>query len=208
MVYGQKVGELPEATRTGYSFLGWKNPSTGYYLSPTTTYNVANDATYYGDWSANSYKITFDANGGTIGGSSKKEVSAKYDEIVGSKVASAGTPSMTGYTFAGWWTHQIGGTQITSSTTTKVTGNVTYYAHWTAITYKIRFHHNVSTDYYDGEVKCGDTNVAKTYYYEQEMTYGVAKHLLSNKYTRKHVVSLNKRPNSESDTMTISPEGN
>ena len=39
------------------------------------------------------------------------------------------------YTFAGWWTASSGGTQITTST--RPTGTVTYYAHWTANTVSV-----------------------------------------------------------------------
>ncbi len=38
------------------------------------------------------------------------------------------TPVRSGYTFLGWYTLPIGGTQITNYTT--VTNNITYYAHW------------------------------------------------------------------------------
>ena len=45
-------------------------------------------------------------------------------------------PTRTGYTFAGWWTAASGGTQVTSYTGTSA---VTYYAHWTPITYTIAY---------------------------------------------------------------------
>ena len=39
------------------------------------------------------------------------------------------TPTWSGYTFDGWFTAASGGARVTASTV--VTGNVTYYAHWT-----------------------------------------------------------------------------
>ncbi len=41
-------------------------------------------------------------------------------------------PTRTGYTFAGWYTSQTGGTRIYGSTTFSGTSSQTLYAHWTA----------------------------------------------------------------------------
>ncbi len=48
--------------------------------------------------------------------------------------------SRNGFTFAGWYTAPVGGTQITSNT--KVTESTTYYAHWTANNYTITYDQN------------------------------------------------------------------
>ena len=47
------------------------------------------------------------------------------------------TFAVTFVEYVGWFTAKSGGTQITS--TTKVTANVTYYAHWKAKTYTLSF---------------------------------------------------------------------
>ena len=67
-------------------------------------------------------RVVFDANGG-IGKEASRSV------IAGGAVGELPMPTRTGYTFAGWWTAASGGAQITA--VTKVTANVTYYAHWT-----------------------------------------------------------------------------
>ena len=52
--------------------------------------------------------------------------------ISGSKyVLPSETPSRAGYTFAGWYTAETGGTQVTNSTTLTTLSNHTIYAHWT-----------------------------------------------------------------------------
>ena len=51
--------------------------------------------------------------------------SRKYGATIGTLPKA---PSRTGYTFEGWYTDPFGGTEITTSTV--VTGNVTYYARW------------------------------------------------------------------------------
>ncbi len=51
-------------------------------------------------------------------------------------------PTRTGYTFAGWYTEAVGGTQVTSYTGASA---VTYYAHWTANTYTITLNNQNAT---------------------------------------------------------------
>lgn len=64
--------------------------------------------------------VTFNANGGS-GGATKE-----YN--FNSQLGTLPTPSRSGYKFEAWYTAASGGSKI--STTTKVIGNVTYYAHW------------------------------------------------------------------------------
>lgn len=66
--------------------------------------------------------VTFNANGGSV--SPKTRLVAN-----GKAVGTLPKPNeRSGYIFSGWFTAKTGGTQITAST--KVSGDVTYYAHW------------------------------------------------------------------------------
>lgn len=47
------------------------------------------------------------------------------------------------YTFAGWYTKKKGGTKITAKTKVTITKNMTLYAQWTPIDYKISYYSNV-----------------------------------------------------------------
>ena len=124
---GQPLGILPEPTREGYTFLGWfTGLEDGGVVTPETI--VTDDMTIYAHWTVNSYTVTFDANGGEGG----TTLSRDY----GLSLGSLPTPTREGYTFAGWWTAASGGTQITSSTI--VTGNVIYYAHWQKLCEKVQ----------------------------------------------------------------------
>ena len=67
------------------------------------------------------------------------EIELEYDEELGALP----TPVRTGYTFDGWYTTADGGEKINAST--KVMGNVTYYAHWTINQYKVTFDANGGT---------------------------------------------------------------
>ena len=116
---GSVVGPLPTPSRTGYTFAGWFTATSGgSQISASTT--VSANVTYYAHWTANKYTITFNANGGDGGTST----SLSYDTTLGT------LPEATRYDFdfGGWWTAANGGLEISSST--KVTGDVTYYAHW------------------------------------------------------------------------------
>ena len=62
----------------------------------------------------------------------------------GTTLGTLTTPSRDGYTFAGWFTAPIGGTQI-FGTTTVPAANTTYYAHWTAKMYTLTVKPNGGT---------------------------------------------------------------
>ena len=119
LIDGSAIGTLPTPARTGHTFAGWFTATSGEsQVNATTT--VSANVTYYAHWTVNKYTITFNANGGE-GGTSK---SLSYDTTLGT------LPEATRYDFdfGGWWTAAIGGSVISSST--KVTGAATYYAHW------------------------------------------------------------------------------
>ena len=77
------------------------------------------------------WQVAFDANGGFIDG----REAVRYAEIEDGMsfvdvIGDLPTPERLGYDFKGWFTEKNGGTRITAAT--KVTANVTYYAHWTS----------------------------------------------------------------------------
>lgn len=118
--HGSQLGTLPSVSRTGYTFTGWyTQASGGTQISSSTT--VTGNVTYYAHWNANSYTVSFNSNGG----SSVSSITKTY----GSTLGTLSSPTKTCFTFAGWFTNPTSsGTQVSSST--QVTGNVTYYAHW------------------------------------------------------------------------------
>ena len=69
-------------------------------------------------------KITWNANGGKIGGVKTKAVKVKK----GAKIGKLPTAKRAGYTFKGWWTKKTDGKKVT--TKTKATKKATYWAHW------------------------------------------------------------------------------
>ena len=63
-----------------------------------------------------------------------------YDE----QISEFPSPTKLGYTFNGWYTESIGGTQI-SSPIQVLTSDVTYYAHWTPNAYNLTINPNGGT---------------------------------------------------------------
>ena len=133
---------LNAPTRTGYTFAGW----TGTELSEaSTTVTIATGSTgdrnYTATWTANTYTVTFDANGGE---GSMDPQPFTYDA---SQNLSPNSFTRTGYTFAGWSTSEGGSVvysngQSVSNLTADQNGNVTLYAQWTVNTYNVTLHLN------------------------------------------------------------------
>lgn len=110
---------------TGYNFSKWSNGSTA---NPLTVSNITANTHITPVFVLKSYTVIWNPNGGTVS-------PASVSKTHGSTLGTLPTPTRAAtaeysYTFAGWFTAASGGTQISSTTT--VTGNVTYYAHWTA----------------------------------------------------------------------------
>lgn len=138
--HGSTLGTLPTPTRAAdvqytYTFKGWFTAATGgTQVSASTT--VTKNVTYYAQWTATlrSYTATFNGNGG--GTPSPSIITKTY----GSELGTLPTCSRTGYTFLGWYTASSGGTKISS--TTKITGTVTYYAQWSINSYTLTYNVN------------------------------------------------------------------
>ena len=138
--HGSTLGTLPTPTRAAdaqytYTFKGWFTAATGgTQVSASTT--VTGNVTYYAHWTATrrSYTATFNGNGG--GTPSPSTITKTY----GSELGTLPTCSRTGYTFLGWYTASSGGTKISS--TTKITGTVTYYAQWSINSYTLTYNVN------------------------------------------------------------------
>ena len=162
VTYGSTYGTLPTPTRTEtgytYTFDGWFTKANGgTQIQPSTAVSITSAQTLYAHWtkSANTYTVTFDANGGTPATSSK---SVTY----GSTYGTLPTPTRTGYTFDGWFTAASGGTQVQPSTTVTITSAQTLYAQWTAKKYSLTMNPN-------GGTQNGSTSATV---YADALTYG------------------------------------
>ncbi len=141
VTYDSTYGTLPEPARTGYSFIGWFTDvnDAGTKILSSTTVGITSDLTLYASWSANSYAVSFDAQGGAC---STNTITVTYDSTYGILP----TPTRTGYTFDGWFTEADGaGVQILSTTTVSITSDRRLYAAWSVDQYTVTFDSNGGT---------------------------------------------------------------
>ena len=130
ITYGQSYGTLPTPSKTGYSFQGWYTALSGGTEITESTLVNNEGITVYARWRANTYSVSFNANGGGAVGT---VLTVTYDSTYGTLP----TPSRTGYSFAGWFTAASGGSQVTNSTKVSITSNQTLYAHWNINSYGV-----------------------------------------------------------------------
>jgi len=115
--------------KSGYSFAGWYNGSTKVSSNASYTFTMpANNYSLTAKFTANTYTVTFDANGGSVSTTSR---TVTYKSTYGTLP----TPTRDGYTFAGW---KLNSTAVTSSTTVTTAGNHTLVAQWTANSYTLK----------------------------------------------------------------------
>lgn len=129
-------------TKKGYSFNGWNTKADGSGTKYADEADVTNlsytdgdTITLYAQWSANPYKLTFDANKGSCSEASRM---VKYDSTYGVLP----TATRIGYTFDGWYTLENNGVKVTKDTVMQSVHGETVYAHWNANSYNIRFDGN------------------------------------------------------------------
>ena len=130
--YGSAMPEATMPTRTGYTFGGYYTAPDGsgtqYYKADGTSdkkWDIASETTLYAKWTANTYTITWNPNGGTVDPTTSTYI---YD---GDPV-NLPTTTRTGCTFNGWFTEATGGERVSDvGKDNKPTSDVTYYAQWT-----------------------------------------------------------------------------
>ena len=127
---GKKIAKLPTTPkRNGYAFNGWYTQKIGGKKINANTIPTKN-VKYFAQWTI-SYKITWNANGGTLGSVKTTTTNVKKGNTI-AKLPT--TPKLDGYFFKGWYTQKTDGTKISANT--KPTKSVTYFAQWTKITAK------------------------------------------------------------------------
>ncbi len=101
--YGATVTKPNNPTRTGYTFSGWSETSSGSTTTPVTTMPDA-DKAYYAIWTANEYSVHFDANHDDAEGSMDNQ---DFTYGVAQALTSCGFTN-AGYYFKGWATSDDG----------------------------------------------------------------------------------------------------
>lgn len=125
VVYDAAYGELPSASREGYSFAGWfTDRSGGERIAGDSVYSTPGDSTLYAHWAVNMVMVTYHMNDGS-------GASGGHEVAYGSVETEAPGPLREGYSFQGWYTAAQGGSKYDFSR--PVTGDLDLYAHWKAL---------------------------------------------------------------------------
>lgn len=121
---GAVIGAFPEVSRSGYELVGWFSAAVGGKPVMAST-PVFADMTCYAQWVkvVSDCHVTFDGNGGSPVGQGR--TLAK-----GTVLGALPDVTRSGWNFLGWYTTPRGGTKVTSAT--KVSSDLTIYAHWRA----------------------------------------------------------------------------
>ena len=157
---------LPTATRNYYTFGGWfTNSACTTAVNTTTLKNAPQNITLYAKWTAISYKITLEEQGGNA----VNDITYQVGDTI-----TLPTPTRTYYTFGGWFTNSACTTAVNTTTLKNAPQNITLYAKWTKNTYTITYNTNdgslkgtYTTKYQVGDtitLPKKDTNISRTYY--------------------------------------------
>lgn len=122
VTYGKKYGKLASLKkRKGHKFLGWYTATKGgKRIKSNSTVKLSQSTNLYAKWR---YKITFNANKGSVSKKSKTVTTGK-------KYGSLPKPTRSGYKFLGWYTKKKGGTKISKSKYVTINKAHKLYAHW------------------------------------------------------------------------------
>lgn len=152
--YGIGVSSFEEATREGYTFLGWYDSAliAGTLVTDISDTSIG-EVDLYAKWVPNKYAINYELDGGV----NHKDNPNEYTYGIG--VISFNNPTKEGYVFDGWYTVARTSTQITSISDTNI-GDVTLYARWTPstnVTYRVEHYKEQK----NGSYELADTDTLK-----------------------------------------------
>jgi uncharacterized repeat protein (TIGR02543 family) len=136
---GSKAAVPADPERTGYTFVGWftEQNGSGTKLGAAAGEDIAfaadTPAAYYANWTANTYTVTLNLNGGNIGGGT---ATVTCDGAYGAPV-NCTEPVLDGYTFSGWKAGEADA--VTKFITFPANNDTVYTAQWQVNTVTVTF---------------------------------------------------------------------
>lgn len=124
---------IKNPTKEHYIFKGWYTAENGGEKYESNK-KYSGNLELYARWETQKEQVTFNGNGGTISGSSTKEV------VYGTAYGTLPTATRTGHTFLGWYTASENGKKVDSTTICQDTGML--YAHWKKSVYTVNLDAN------------------------------------------------------------------
>ena len=156
-IYSQTI-TLKNPTKAGYTFAGWigtgLDAATENVTIPTGS---TGERSYTATWTAIEYPISYNLAGGTVATANPATYTIESDPI------ELNNPTKAGYTFAGWTGTGLDAATESVTIPAGSTGERTYTATWTPITYTISYKLN------GGALATGVTNPT-TYTAADEIT--------------------------------------
>ena len=135
---GQPYVLPAQPVRANYAFTGWFTAATGgTQVTDATTVTAASTHTLYAQWAA-THMVIYYAEGGM------PTIQIQY-VTVGQTYDLPTEPTRDGYTFAGWFTASVGGTQVTAGSEVTITADQTLFAHWIGDAYTVTYDANDGT---------------------------------------------------------------
>ena len=129
--FGQIFNLAAAPSRAGYTFAGWKDTSLTYGVDAAYTMPAA-AVTLTAQWSAISYLVAYDLNGGT-----SATISGSTAAYTSQFNVTTTVPTRSGYAFNGWL---YSATNYPSNTLfTMPANNVTFTAQWTTASFTITY---------------------------------------------------------------------
>lgn len=112
-------------SRTGYTFKGWATTASGSVAYASgATYSANAAVTLYAVWQAITYKITYNANGGSGAPGQQTKTHGKTLALSTTK------PTRTNYNFKGWATSAKGSVAYAAGANYTANAAITLYAVW------------------------------------------------------------------------------
>ncbi|WP_168735956.1 InlB B-repeat-containing protein [Cohnella fermenti] len=144
---GMASEPTPAPTKPGHTFGGWyadEELTTAFdFAAPIT-----GDTPVYAKWTANSYTVSFNVDGGTA----VADQTVSYGGTAGEPMPA---PTKPGHTFGGWYANE----ELTTSFdfAAPITGDTPVYAKWTPNSYTVSFNVDGGTAVADQTVSYGGT---------------------------------------------------
>ena len=125
-------------TRDGFDFTNYRYPASGgtdpVFVLSGGSYTPTLDTTFGAQWTAKTYAVTFDANGGTGAPAGQTKIHGTTLTL-SSTAPTRATVGSTQYTFAGWNTADSGtGTSYSAGASYTLNAALSLFAQWTVTT--------------------------------------------------------------------------
>ena len=128
---GGSYANLPTPSRSGYNgTCWWTGQYGGSQIQNGSEVTLTGVQTLYAHWTAKTFTVTLNANGGTVTPTTKE---VTFDGNYGSLP----TPTWRGHAFVDWFTTEAGGQAVRYDTKVTTADNHTLWAHWTEKTYTV-----------------------------------------------------------------------